>query len=409
MRARRAASCLKAFVLASAAVAFVAGCDDQGSGVDPSEADALGLTKEKSRIQVTEETEFGAAYRSGRRDETECDWYVDGVLGGSAQSGHITQTNPATYTAPGAVPAGGTVEIRAVDHSDTNSWAADTLTIANTMRFVDADDGSDAHDGSWAAPWKTLTHALGEIAAPDTVFLWPGHYDQANGEDASFTVPDSVTVAGAHAESCFVTGDGSESHTVTLEDGGTIQNVTVGTDGTDPNIGIFVGGPGTIRGVRIHDAYDYSAIRLRGSACDALAEDCVITNTETPGTDRGFELVFGTVCTVRNCTISGWGRGIFANTDSEPLVENCTITGNVDGVQVWGGDSGQITLIDLGGGSRDGQGGNVIQGNTEAGIVNRMDADVWAVYNTWDNDPPTVGPPYPCDMENEGTGSIIWQ
>ena len=159
----------------------------------------------------------------------------------------------------------------------------------------------------------------------------------------------------------------------------------------------------------MNDAYDYSGIRLRGTACTALAEECVVVNTESPGTDRGFELVFGTRGTVRNCTVSGWHTGLFANTDSEPIVEDCTLTGNTYGVYVWGGDGGEITLIDLGNGTRDGQGGNTIQGNSTAGVYNRMDADIWACWNAWDNDPPTEGPPYPCDFENGGSGSVIWQ
>ncbi|NUN92181.1 MAG: hypothetical protein HUU04_00195 [Verrucomicrobiae bacterium] len=43
-------------------------------------------------------------------------------------------------------------------------------------RFVDAARGSDANDGSEKAPWKTINHALRQIAAGDTLYLRGGSY-----------------------------------------------------------------------------------------------------------------------------------------------------------------------------------------------------------------------------------------
>jgi hypothetical protein len=64
---------------------------------------------------------------------------------------------------------------------------------------VDAVAGSDATgDGSQAAPWKSLTHALAQgPAAADHVYLAAGLYDAANGEAFPIAVPQDVSLHGA--------------------------------------------------------------------------------------------------------------------------------------------------------------------------------------------------------------------
>ncbi|QDU69892.1 DUF1565 domain-containing protein [Engelhardtia mirabilis] len=61
---------------------------------------------------------------------------------------------------------------------------------ADTL-FVDpvgGDDGSG--NGSQALPWKTLTHAMGQLpAGPNSVFLLPGEFSEASGEVFPITVP----------------------------------------------------------------------------------------------------------------------------------------------------------------------------------------------------------------------------
>ena len=120
------------------------------------------------------------------------------------------------------------------------------------------------------------------------------------------------------------------------------------------------------------------------------------------------ELVFGTHAIVRNCTVSGWAYGIFANEDSDPLIEQCWIHGNGTGVMIYGGTP-DSTNPDLGGGARDGVGLNTIEDNTGAGVKNQTPLTIWALHNTWDHDPPTEGPPYPCDLENNDGGAILTQ
>src|SRR5262245_7429798 len=42
--------------------------------------------------------------------------------------------------------------------------------------FVDSARGDDAHDGSKAAPWQTVNHAIGHLKAGDTLYLRGGVY-----------------------------------------------------------------------------------------------------------------------------------------------------------------------------------------------------------------------------------------
>ncbi len=68
------------------------------------------------------------------------------------------------------------------------AWAADY--------YVDT-AGNDANDGSQAAPWKTLTHALGQVTSGDVVHLAAGTYDNPNnGETFPLALVDGVTILG---------------------------------------------------------------------------------------------------------------------------------------------------------------------------------------------------------------------
>ena len=87
-----------------AAIALIAGCGSDGDG-GPAEPVGIAVTLSKSEVQLTQTVTADAQYTYARNGSPDCHWYVDGVLGGSAEKGTITQTNPATYTAPPAIPA----------------------------------------------------------------------------------------------------------------------------------------------------------------------------------------------------------------------------------------------------------------------------------------------------------------
>ncbi len=76
------------------------------------------------------------------RDLPLCDWMVDGVLGGTVETGIISQDNPATYTAPVSDTGLETVEISAVWRNDTNITGESTVTLQLPILVLSADQDS---------------------------------------------------------------------------------------------------------------------------------------------------------------------------------------------------------------------------------------------------------------------------
>ena len=382
--------------------AFVAGCGSSGNGTTA--PNGVAVTMAESQVQLARTVSAQAALTYPYREDA-FNWYVNDILGGNSMSGTITQTNPATYTAPPAVPAAGEIVVKAVSQSDTTLWAADTLAVLFTIKHVDRLNGNDAAGGgAWNNPLKTITYTLQQAAEEgDTVLVHPGTYNAALGEDDYITPGQDVTLRGVSADSCILEIEGY----VNPADGATFESFTMAVPmGEDPNYAIHTYADCTVRDIHTTYSYDRSAIKLIGGT--QLVEDCEIINTSGVIDDRGMELVDGTHVTVRNCTFTGWSYGIFVNNESDPLIEGCTFSGNMDGVNNNGG-TGMTSEPDLGGGARGSLGGNTFTGNTQAGVLNRTASFIWALYNTWDNTPPVEGPPYPCDIENTGGGTVITQ
>lgn len=391
----------------------MSGCGSSDEPAGPTGPEGLALVFEKDGTQVTRTVEMEAVYvyPSARQDHPDCDWYVDGVQGGGPSMGTVTQSNPAVYTAPATVPAAGHVEISAVSREDTTHVAAGTLGVFFTVRYVNPEHGTDQiAGGSWPQPLRTITFALGEVAAGDTIHALPGTYDQAGGEGASFPVPSGVTLRGASSDSCRISGSGGEYRVIELGGGARFEGFKLENAGSD-QIGVLSEAGGAIVDVAVEDPFDYAVIRVEGGAREnaVLIEDCVLTNTGTPYTERAFELYGGTRCVIRGCSISGWETGLYMESDSAPLIESCSITDNYYGVTVLTGGGVVPPAPDLGGGARGSLGGNSISGNTAVGVVNFTTADIWALNNTWTTAPPTEGPPFPCDFYNPAGGTVIWQ
>lgn len=395
--------------LACTLALLVSGCGGESNPLEPT---GLALVLSNPRVQITRSVEATAVstYPNARDEDPDCAWYVDGILGGNAMKGTITQTNPATFTAPPAVPAGGVVEITAASRSDSTFTASDTLRIAFTIRYVDGGNGNDTSSGgTWTNPLRTLTYALDLVAHGDTLSVLPASYCQDHGEAGPYFVPGGVALLGTCRESCRLYGTGSDYNVVRLGDGATISGFTIGNWDAD-DIAILTTGGGLIKDVAVNEPFRYSAIRAdggrQGRGNDVVIESCELINTTAPGTGRALELYYGTHCVVRDCTISGWAEGVYVNRDSDPLIERNTITDNGYGVIAAGG-GGFLTEPDLGGGARGSAGGNTIRDNAYIGVYNWTDATIWALNNTWTTDPPTEGP-IPTDFFNLAGGAIIW-
>ncbi len=398
---RLSAGTIVLILCAAALPLLLAGCGSSGGG-GPTEPNGSLVTLGATSVQIARTVSAEATLTYPYRDEG-FDWYVNDILGGNSMKGTITQSNPATYTAPPAVPAGGEVVIRAVSRSDTTLWAADTLSVLFTIKHVDAAAGiNTSGGGAWNNPFETITYALGKISAGDTILVHAGTYDDEDLAGTRLTIPEDVTLRGVSADSCFLEMSGS----IWPSSGSVLESFTMDiAAGESPLHAVHTTADCTIRDIHTTDVYGHSAIRTHGGS--QLIEDCEIVNTTGVLQSRGMELVFGTHTIVRNCTVSGWAYGIFTNEDSDPLIERCWIHGNDIGLIGYGGNPA-TTDPDLGGGARGSVGQNTIQDNG-CGVRNQTAMTIWALYNTWDNAPPVEGPPYPCDIENTGGGVILTQ
>ncbi|MFH1865556.1 MAG: hypothetical protein ABIK85_06705, partial [Candidatus Eisenbacteria bacterium] len=124
-----------ALALASVLALMAPGC---GGDKGPVEPNGLNLFLAGPRVQITRTIEVEAVntYPYARDERPSCDWYVEGILGGNAMTGTVTQTNPATFTAPPAVPSGGAVGITAVSRENSAFSASDSIRIVFTIRYV---------------------------------------------------------------------------------------------------------------------------------------------------------------------------------------------------------------------------------------------------------------------------------
>ena len=388
----------------------VGGCGGGNASVEPN---GINLFMAGPRVQITRSMQVEAVntYPYARDERPPCDWYVDGVLGGNAMTGTVTQANPATFTAPPAVPTGGSVSITAVSRENSSFSASETLTVAFTVRYVDGDDGNDTSSGgAWTNPLRTITYALNAVTDGDTLCVLPGSYDPDHGEAGDYFIPGGVAVVGTSRDSCFIRGSGADYSVVRLGDGATLAEVTIDNWDQD-SFAVLTTGGGLIRNVAARGPFEVAVIRADGGRGDRLSdvviEDCEFVNTSSPLTGRAIELYYGTHCVLRGCTISGWEYGLYINRDSDPLIESCTVTDNAFAIIAAGG-GGLLTQPDLGGGARGSAGNNTVQGNVNVGVFNMTAASIWALDNTWNTDPPTEGAPPATDFWNTGGGTVIW-
>jgi len=391
-----------------ATLAALSGCDSDGNG-GPSAPMGLDVQLSGDEVQVTRSITAAAVGISGR-DSLEVTWSVDGVVSGTDSVGTITQTNPATYTAPASVPQGGSVVIEARLASDASVSASDSLAVLFTVLHVDAEHGDDGSGtGTWAAPLKTITAALAGVAQGDTILVRPGVHDVGLGESPPYDIPANVTLRGVHRDSCTLFGDDMGFSVVNLADEATLERFTIGNAG-DGLYAVYTREAGRIGWIRVSDPFE-GVIRCYGQGSEAVIEDCVLENTRQRLGGQGMQLLWGCHATVRRCTLRGWSEGMFVTGTSDPRIEYCVIEGNGFGLETW--EDNVQTKPDLGGGERGSLGGNVIRGNAFCGLSLRTPSTVFAINNTW-NVAPDQPPVYcqsvgdSCDICATNGGLVYW-
>ncbi len=391
--------------LLAIAVMTVAGCSSSSGGSDPEVVTGITMTLSRDQAQPGQDVTVraNAAYRDGRA--VDVDWYVDGIAGGDTTVGIITSANPATYTAPLEAPAAGSVTIEA--RYDTLINATETFPVVFTIVHVDAATGDNSTGtGIFSNPLRTITQAIGMVDTGDTIMVHPGTYDEALGEHFSIVVPTSTTLRGAAAESCLIhVGDANSA--LWLNAGATMEHFTLDLEqGATASTGIALTNTGTVRNIHVNTLFGSSVVTTRYAANTTLIEDCSFVNTTGVVDSRGIQAVDDAHITVRNTTIDGYAYGIFVNTESDPLIEGCTFMNCACGVITFQ----SLSLPDLGGGARGSTGGNTFLDNSD-GLYHQGEVTIYAIGNTWNTDPPTVGTQGDIgnDITLTGTGTVIYE
>jgi len=116
-------------------------------------------------------------------------------------------------------------------YGDGSNLAGIDLLVGNVV-YVDAVNGNDTTgvSGNHDLPFLTITAALAASAAGDTVYVFPGTYDET-----SITIPANVTLHGLDRLQCII------SHSVL----NTTTMITMGTDSCVENLTIEAGSSGT--------------------------------------------------------------------------------------------------------------------------------------------------------------------
>jgi hypothetical protein len=245
--------------------------------------------------------------------------------------------------------------------------------------YVDATFGSDVNSGALAAPFKSITKALGLATNGHTVHVAPGVYDTGNGEVFPIDVTGGVTVLGDEPNkgdgplATMIRGGGgaplpfsaSIVAAVVLRAGAVLAGFQVfdneaPTPTTAP-YGMFVGESGTtIRNNSIRDSAGGGVYVAAGAGAHTIASNSIVNHG------------------------SGPGLNFFAGTGTK--VESNVITGNQNGVALSSG-----AVVDLGGGAAGSAGGNTISCSLQNDIFAAAALTVAAQNNFWDHNPPTTG------------------
>jgi hypothetical protein len=395
------------------------GCSDDGG---PKPVRFVSLTVDSTGVEICATLEIAAQVAGG--ESRTLDWYVNGVLGGTSETGTISQVNPATYNAPDSIPPEATVTIKAVSSENPNRSDSCRVTVKFTVLHVSGATGNDVTaTGCVTKPFKTITQALSEANSGQTVLAAPGIYDAANGEVFPLEIEDGISLVGEDWTNTIIRGHSGtasyEASTYLFGHHPALRRLTVEMGepaDTSWSIAIYV--PITTVGalvdsVRVNEPADYSVLRVEG-ADSTTVSNCSFVVTDGEHEGRGFEICSSDAGTVvRDCTVSGFHTGLFVNDFSDVLVEGCLLHGNDRGVQICcfhypTSDPDP----DLGGGARGSAGGNIIQDNSVYGLYHSGTKTIYAKYNTWNNDPPTFGATAGSDIYVEdaaGGGEVTWE
>jgi len=268
--------------------------------------------------------------------------------------------------------------------------------------YVNPTSGNDSAAGNQAAPFKTITRAIKQAKANDTIQLLPGTYSDATGEVFPIAVPAGVTLLGNESNKgagIQITGSGlypsptfaNQAVTIQMSNNAQLRGVTVtnpavrGTavwvESTNPTIanntlvnskreGVFATGnanPVVVNNVvRQNSASGFTIVRntkgeWRGNVCEQTGYGMAISDNAAP--------------LIADNRILKNRIGMVLNRACRPVLRTNVVETNTDeGISVT-----QEAFPDLG--QTQDPGGNILRSNGEIDLANDTSAKLISVGN----------------------------
>ncbi len=173
----------------------------------------------------------------------------------------------------------------AVDQNLPNAWHV----------RVDGDDNNEGH--SYQTGLATINAAVAASADGDTIYIWPGDYNETVDLDAS---NKALTLIGMSRSASRITHY-NNSPGIKLGNGCVIKNLSV----------ILTGPPG-------NGPYTQAVVGISKSNC--TIEDCDIT-----GAYDGLHMPYAVKPIIKNCRISSGYDALFLGGATDFLVDNCIL------------------------------------------------------------------------------------
>jgi len=337
-------------------------------------------------IQVNQTQSFTATVTGS--PNTAVNWQVNGINGGNSTVGTIS--NAGLYLAPAVVPTPATVTVRAVSQADPTKSASSSVNIAfaSSSTYYVSPTGIDSNNGSIGMPWRTVTHAVEQVASGSTIVARAGVYNERvlinkaltlqsyPGELATIDGTGVPMVSGPYAYGLVDIASGLSSVTIS---GLEIRNF-IATSASFVPAGIHMEGTGTnvkILNNHIHDIQNKAAYsgRRDGSCLSSPPNAFGLVIAGTNGT-----------VPINNFTISGNELNNLITGCSESL----TVNGNTQSFTIMNNrvhDNSNIGIAALGGegvaSAHDYASNGTISGNTVYNIHSSSQAgNAWDVYGT---------------------------
>ena len=233
--------------------------------------------------------------------------------------------------------------------------------MVQTTLFVNPTAGNDSGNGSQAAPFKTISRALQAAQSGTAIQLAGGTYSAVSGEAFPIKIPSGVTVVGSEANKgsgILISGSGifpsptfaNQNVTFHLANNAQLKGVTV-TNPATRGTGVWVESTNPT----IANNTFTNCLR-EGIFATGTASPLVVGNVAVQNSASGFSIVRNAKGEWRQNVCRQTGFGFAIGDSAAPLLAENQISENRDGIVI--NKQSKAVLR-----------GNVVQNNTEAGLV----------------------------------------